>query len=175
MGPWEAGLKGQSLANPAAMQVWKYTPSIMRRALEQTHVPPARTSDFQKIEDMWRTDVAKWFEEADKAALSGQHAIDAAVRTFRQVYLHRTDAHMEDMRLNTQSWGFDVGDVDHEGIKLWCGDRDENTPVRMGRFMAERLRGSGLRVYEGKSHNPIWGQESVREFVADLLSRAGLR
>ena len=175
MGPWEAGLKGQSFANRAAMQVWKYTHSIMCKALEQTYVPPARTSEFRRIEEMWRTDVAKWFKGAGEAALSEQHAIDAAVRTFRQVYLHGTDAHMEDMRLNTHRWGFDVGDVDYEGIKLWYGDRDENTPVQMGRFMAERLRGSELKIYESQSHYTIWGQESLREFVADLLSRAGLR
>lgn len=169
MGPWEAGLEGQSPINRSAMQIWKDTPEVILNILSKIYVPAASTSDYSALEMLWRSEVEKYFTGADREALSQEPSILSAVRTFRQVYLHGTAAHAEEMRLNTQNWGFDIKDIDYEGVVLWYGSKDENTSPQMGRYMAERLRRSEYKKYEGKSHFTIWNEELVREFLGGLL------
>lgn len=171
IGPWEAGLEGQSEINSSVMQIWKDSPEVILDTLSQIYVPAASTSDYAAIETLWRGEVEKWFTGADQEQLREESSIQAAVRTFRQVYLHGTAAHAKDMRLNTQNWGFEIQDVDYEGLMLWYGSKDENTSPQMGRYMAERLKGCEYKEYEGRTHFTIWTEDLVREFVGDLLKR----
>lgn len=49
---------------------------------------------------------------------------------------------------SSQYRGFRFEDIDYDTIQLWHGTQDKNAPVRMVRYMAERLPHSVLREFE---------------------------
>ncbi|KAI8400369.1 hypothetical protein FOFC_19204 [Fusarium oxysporum] len=73
------------------------------------------------------------------------------------------------MKLNTEPWGFNLEDIDYEGIRLWYGSADENTSPEMGRYMAGRLPKAVYKEYPGETHYTIWREELVTEFLKELL------
>ncbi|EXL75514.1 hypothetical protein FOPG_09530 [Fusarium oxysporum f. sp. conglutinans race 2 54008] len=113
--------------------------------------------------------VGPW--EAGQAGQSEliQKLIMSAIRVFRQVYAQGGVGHGREMKLNTEPWGFNLEDIDYEGIRLWYGSADENTSPEMGRYMAGRLPKAVYKEYPGETHYTIWREELVTEFLKELL------
>lgn len=63
-------------------------------------------------------------------------------------------------------WGFELEDIEYEGVKLYYGTKDTNTPVQMGRTMARRLRNAVLREFGGETHMSI--VDHTEDILKDL-------
>ncbi|KAL6248313.1 hypothetical protein RBB50_004568 [Rhinocladiella similis] len=50
-----------------------------------------------------------------------------------------------------ENWGFDLEAIETEGIKLFHGTDGKNTPLVMGKYMQERLKGGNLIEFKGKT------------------------
>ncbi|PVH83840.1 alpha/beta-hydrolase [Cadophora sp. DSE1049] len=95
-------------------------------------------------------------------------SIQAIVMIMREVYRGGDASGIrEEMRLVTGDWGFGVEEVGYRGVRFWYGDEDVNTPVEHARWMAERMEGSKLKVFPGKSHFSIW--DHAEEILTDFL------
>lgn len=63
------------------------------------------------------------------------------------------DAAVEEAKLlSAPDWGFDYADVSFAPVRIWHGGKDANSPVVMIRWLAERVPGSVLTVFEDDSH-----------------------
>lgn len=74
---------------------------------------------------------------------------------------------MHEAQLLTQDWGFRFEDVVYDRIRLWHGTHDANAPVRMIRYMVERLPHSDLNEFEGESHWTL--ARHLDKIVSDLV------
>jgi pimeloyl-ACP methyl ester carboxylesterase len=68
---------------------------------------------------------------------------------------------------------FDLGDVDRER-KVWMvhGDQDVQAPVKIARWIDEKLGGGRLEVMEGKTHFSIW-EECSEEIIRRSAEAVG--
>ncbi|KAJ4004004.1 hypothetical protein NW752_010914 [Fusarium irregulare] len=168
VGPWEGGLAGQSETMQKIMMIWKDQNEEFVEYMESIFLTAAQDPDPAKMEKVWKEQI-KGFAPADQKILEKPSAFNSAVRVFRQVYAHGGAGHGLEMKLNTQSWGFRVEDVDHQGVRLWYGSDDENTPPEMGRYLAERLPKSIYKEYPGETHYSLWSEDLLEEFLGDLM------
>ena len=74
---------------------------------------------------------------------------------------------VHEAQLLTQEWGFRFEDVAYDKIQMWHGTRDANAPVRMIRYMSERLSHSDLIEFEGESHWTL--VRHLDKVVSDLV------
>ncbi|EWY83893.1 hypothetical protein FOYG_13676 [Fusarium oxysporum NRRL 32931] len=168
VGPWEAGQAGQSELIQKLIMVWKDQNEDFVKYMEGIFLAAAQDPDPTKMEAVWREQI-KVFEPKDREVLEKPNAFQSAIRVFRQVYAQGGVGHGLEMKLNTEPWGFNVEDIDYEGIRLWYGSADENTSPEMGRYMAGRLPKAVYKEYPGETHYTIWREELVTEFLKDLL------
>ncbi len=69
-----------------------------------------------------------------------------------EAFAQGAEGFVYEAQLLTQDWGFRFEDVAYDKIQLWHGTQDKNAPVRMVRYMVERLPHSVLREFEGENH-----------------------
>ncbi|KAJ4141770.1 hypothetical protein NW768_000987 [Fusarium equiseti] len=170
VGPWEAGLAGQSETMQKLLMIWKDRNEEFIGYMESIFLAAAQDPDPSKMEQVWEEQI-KGFAPADQKILEKPSAFQSAVRVFRQVYARGGAGHGLEMMLNTQPWGFRVEDIDYVGVKLWYGSDDENTPPEMGRYMADRLSKSIYKEYPGETHYSLWRDDLLEEFLKDLVER----
>ncbi|KAJ3498824.1 hypothetical protein NLG97_g837 [Lecanicillium saksenae] len=169
IGPHEAGLAGQSEEVQAVMGYWIDHSSTMVSLMESIFLAAARNDDPAAMEATWRQQLEKSFNADDREVLTKPDAIQSAVKVFRQVHSQGGAGHGHEMKLVLEPWGFDLEEVGYDGIFLWYGSNDANTPPEMGRYMAERLPGAIYKEYSGKTHYSIWSEQLLSEFIQDLL------
>ncbi|KAL3451580.1 hypothetical protein BJX65DRAFT_268123 [Aspergillus insuetus] len=142
-------------------------------AIDTSNVSAVRDPDPRRLEALWKKSLTSSFSAEDRDVLMKEDTMRSALSVLRQVYKHGSTGHCEEVRLMVQPWGFHLEDVGFEGIRLWYGECDENTPPRMGRYMAERLPEAVYREFPGKSHYSIWCEETVEDMVRELLLGVG--
>ncbi|KAI8631932.1 alpha/beta hydrolase [Xylariaceae sp. FL1651] len=58
----------------------------------------------------------------------------------------------ESQLLTWQGWGFPLEEVSYDKILVWHGAEDRQSPIRMVRYLAQRLPHCELREFEGETH-----------------------
>lgn len=168
--PWDAGRRGQSLKIISQMYMMKYWPARLLRPTNDMYVPLARDPSPKPMMDRFRQDLLPYMDAAQADAYMETDPIQSAVRVYRQYYARGIDAHVDDMRLLTRPWGFRLEDVEYEGVKLWYGGADINTPPRMGSHLAHRLPKSIYKEYAGETHASLLGGGYLRGILRDLMA-----
>ncbi|RDL36549.1 Uncharacterized protein BP5553_05901 [Venustampulla echinocandica] len=167
VGPWEAGLDGASLLNRIGLRVWEKHPWVFAKIFDRYVVPKVQMESPEKTEDMIRKQI-KYLPQIDMKALGSEEVIQGLVKIDREVFRQGSSkGYVEDNKLATKHWGFDLDEVKYPGIRLWYGKQDVNTPPEMGRYMAARLSNAVLKEYEGKSHYTMW--DHIEEMLGDML------
>ena len=166
IGPWEAGTKGMSLANRVALNVWAYAPRLVRAVHDRWVLPIVRDPDPTKWENAMKKNL-KYFKESDRKEFEKPGEFELLCDIFREVWKQGMKGHIEELRLITRHWGFDLEDVKHDKIKFWVGSEDVNTPPRHTEYMAKRLPSAEFKLYPGLSHFTVWAK--MEEILSELL------
>lgn len=77
--------------------------------------------------------------------------IDVFSVAVKEAHRNGLDGDAWEWRLYVHSWGFKLGDVKTE-IGLWYGQFDQNAPVSMGHYLAEKFPNSHLTVVQDGGH-----------------------
>lgn len=168
--PWEVGRRGQSLKILSQMYMMKYWPMRLLQSTHDIYVPLARDPSPAPMRNRFREDQLPYVDAATADAYMETDPMQSAVRVFRQYYAQGVDAHIDDMRVLTRPWGFRIEDVGYEGIKLWYGGADVNTPPRMGLHLARHLPRSIYKEYAGETHATLLGGEYLRGILRELVA-----
>ena len=171
--PWESGTQDVLLS--ARLTSWAAThwPSglcgltdllvnMSKRALS--------TSSGKKMVDGI---VAKSVAKASKggAEMTDEATIEARrnrmLRTAFEGFAQGSKGFVQEAYLLTHPWGFSLEDVKFNTVKIWHGTKDKNSPIRMIRYMKERLPHSQLHEYEGANHFAI--NSYLEDIVTDLI------
>ncbi|KIM94420.1 hypothetical protein OIDMADRAFT_136295 [Oidiodendron maius Zn] len=167
VGPLEAGLEGTSLLNRIGFWIWEKHPWFFERIFDRYVVPKVQERSPEKTEEMIRKQI-KYMPKKERQALGNEEAIQGLVKITKEIYRQGSSkGYVEDSKLSTRHWGFDLKEVNYPGIRLWYGRQDVNTPPEMGHFMAARLPNAVLKVYEGKNHFTIW--DHIEEMLTEML------
>ena len=113
----------------------------------------------------------KWGTESERKALeSDKESLELLIRTMREAFRQGGEGIVKECQVLAQPWGFRLSDVDFDGVRLWYGTDDINTPARMGRDMAKSLKNARLKEYEGESHFTLFdrcGEEALRDMLEE--------
>lgn len=78
---------------------------------------------------------------------------EALLRTIFETFRQGTAPMVRESQLLTwESWDLPLDEVQYNKIIIWHGVEDQQSPIRMIRYMAQHLPHCELREFEGESH-----------------------
>lgn len=169
MGPPASSSSGLSLANRVGLAAWNWWPGAMQSIINHSVVKKAQDPDRSQTEQMCRTQ-AKWAPAPDRELFQKEETIQLLTDIWREVYRQGSAAgHAQEMKLVADDWGFPLESVTHGKVRFWYGDKDVNTPLGQGQYMADRIPGATLTVFPGKSHFTVWDHidKALEEMLQD--------
>jgi pimeloyl-ACP methyl ester carboxylesterase len=168
VGPWQAGTKGMPLVGRMMWNLWAWAPWTFKAIFERSWVRAARDPDPDRLNQMCNK-AMDWMREKDRKLFENETVAKCTVEMLRAAFVQGVDGAAHEARLLTTPWGFEVEDVRYEGVKLWYGDEDTNTPLETGMYMAQRLLGSKLKVYPGETHYMTAAPERGEEILKEMM------
>ncbi|ORY18422.1 Alpha/Beta hydrolase protein [Clohesyomyces aquaticus] len=127
-------------------------------------IAPCRTRDPSRLKRVIEDQCKTPEEKALLSSTDPDNNIDNAVVQFLEAFRNGTGGAMQDGKVLTSDWGFDLRDIDNERVFLVHGDQDAVAPIAVAHWVDERLGGGRLRVLEGKTHFTIWKEHSEEIF-----------
>jgi pimeloyl-ACP methyl ester carboxylesterase len=178
-GPPNLGFEGMGWGNRLLLRGLQWWPSAVHKLMEWTLMRAAQNPDSSVLRDEWKKAVSRMtgrdrevFEKDSKEGGGSGEIFEACVEGAREHWRQGKGGFVDDGRVVMSPWGFELEDVEFEGVRLFYGTKDTNTPVQMGRVMAGRLRNATLNEYEGETHTSI--VDHIEEILRDLcLTEAG--
>lgn len=166
MGPWHLGTKGVSLEARVLLNAMAYTPWLARFIMNTIFVGSARDPDPSKMKKTVEGG-ARRMKPSDREFCGQPEVVEVMSSSLRESFRHGADATVDDARIITSDWGFELGHIRTNKLLLWYGTADCNTPVTSGRYMAERIPCAVLKEYDGDSHFTIHARAT--EILGDLV------
>ena len=168
VGPWQASTKGMLLIGRIMWNLWAWAPWTFKAIYEKSWVKVAQDPDPDKMNQMWGKAMEK-MRGKDRKLFENETVRKCTVEALRAAFVQGVDGAAHEAKLITIPWGFKLEDVKYKGVKLWYGDEDTNTPLRTGRYMAQRLPGSKLKVYPGETHYMTASYERGEEILKEMM------
>jgi len=166
-GPWYMGTSGMPIQTRIMMNVMAWLPSATRLLFERTALPAAQNPDRQVFTDML-TAAFQRLKGPDRAVFEDEKTLEITIEAIRESYKQGISGIVEEFRVLTSPWGFQLEDITFNNVKLWYGTEDKNTPVRMGRETAKRLQYAQLIEYPGDTHWTIFANH-LEDILRDIL------
>ncbi|KAI1140147.1 alpha/beta-hydrolase [Hypoxylon sp. FL0543] len=155
--PFELGTSGMKLSSRALFSLLKWAPGLVgwgfdyfgagRLARDTAH--PERFTKAMK-------DLFKVLPPEDRVALAveGGKAFDATVESVRGAFQQGPQASVEDLKLVSSPWGFNLTElkVEKGQLVMWHGAKDVNIPLKMAKKAASMIPGADLRVERDLTH-----------------------
>ncbi|KFY92738.1 hypothetical protein V500_04054 [Pseudogymnoascus sp. VKM F-4518 (FW-2643)] len=165
--PWQAGTKGMTLLGRVIWNIWAWAPWTFR-AICESFVKAAKDPHPEKMEELLDSALST-MKESDRKLLKDETIRRCTVAMLRAAFVQGSDGAVLETKLLTRPWDFKIEDIQYEGIKLWYGDEDTNTPLSGARYMAERLPRSKLKVYPGETHYMTASSARAEEILKEMM------
>ncbi|KAI4653468.1 hypothetical protein J4E93_001234 [Alternaria ventricosa] len=145
------------------------TPWLLRQGALHVFLPhilirPYLTRDPSRLKRVLEDQATTPEEKEQFRDKSGETNLDDVVASLLEAFKQGAGGCMQDGTALTREWGFDLKDVDSERVWLVHGDQDAQAPLKVARWIDERLGGGRLRTLEGKTHFTIWKEHSEEIF-----------
>ncbi|KAJ5992968.1 hypothetical protein N7451_008692 [Penicillium sp. IBT 35674x] len=167
MGPWQLGTGGATLDLRLLLNCLAYAPWLARIMLNTIFGEMVKGSDPVKMREVV-IGATKRMKPADRDFCETPESLDLLQASLKESFRHGVDATVDEGRVLTSDWGFELDQIHLKNIRLWYGTEDYNTPVILGRYMAERIPHAVLKEYTGDSHFTI--HRRATEILRDLVA-----
>ncbi|KMU79947.1 hypothetical protein CISG_08229 [Coccidioides immitis RMSCC 3703] len=173
--PWIAGTQGVSLSRRIASSAATHWPSGLL-ALTDMLVGMLRwvvtTGPVERALDTWLQQQNAKTDGAEAGSSSIKEDRERVLQLGFEAFAQGAGGFVQETRLLTHDWGFRFEDIRYDKIQIWHGAKDVNSPVRMTRYMAERLPHCVLREFEGDDHYTMVRhlEQIVSEFVPEEMT-----
>ncbi|KAJ5647633.1 hypothetical protein N7490_004005 [Penicillium lividum] len=127
----------------------------------------AKGSDPVKMREMV-IGATKRMKPTDRNFCERPESLDLLQVSLRESFRHGEDATVDEGRVLTSHWEFELDQIHLKSIRLWYGTEDYNTPVKLGRPMVEQIPHAIFKEYIGDSHFILHSRAS--EIPRDLLA-----
>ena len=151
LGPRSLGVEGMGWSNRIGFLVAYWMPWIIKPFVQRFFVSVAKDPDPQALENALLKSVSS-MPEPDRECYETKTVRHGLANSFRESVRNGADGVAHEMFLTSRPWGFDIEDIQLEGIKLWYGTADIMCPVSIGRQISKRLKHADLSEYEGEGH-----------------------
>lgn len=157
-GPWEAGTEGVPLLARMTAVAAAWSPTALR-ILTDILVAAARWTTRRemvksRIENLLVQLAAKEREEGRKGEdedLTASEQREQILRMLFEAFAQGSSGLVAEAKILSTNWGLRLQDVRTE-VKIWHGTKDQQAPIRMLRYMAEKLPNCQLTEFEGVDH-----------------------
>ena len=166
--PWQAGTQGVPMSSRAVSLAAKHWPAGLRRLVDML-VGTFRMGLATRTATRWIDNWLGKFEQGNDESSTIEEQRKRLLRNVFEGFAQGAEGMVHEAQLLTQDWGFRFEDVAYNRIQLWHGTQDKNAPVRMIRYMVERLPNSVLREFEGESHWTL--SHHLEEILSDLVPK----
>lgn len=161
--PWEAGRQGLPWSARLGSYAATYIPSIATSIIDFC-LKVAQRLAASKSGEKFLDDLAlKAAKTAGKVVPESEMTVEATAArrerlkaVFLEPFSQGSQGFVHEAYLLCHSYGFSLEKIRYQGrIHIWHGTADNNSPIRMIRWMSERLPDCELHEYEGESHFTI--------------------
>ena len=104
---------------------------------------------------------------ADEAAMAKPGVAQAFLDSFHEACASGFAGVALDATLLARYWGFRPEDI-HMPVFLWHGEADRNTPIAMGRYMAQAIPDCRATFYPDEGHFSL-GANHLDEILSALV------
>ncbi|KAL5355874.1 Alpha/Beta hydrolase protein [Aspergillus floccosus] len=171
-GPWTAGTRDIGLTR--RLTAW----ASVRRPRELGVVLGAVVGGLRWVAGtrVVSKTIESWLDKKEKDAEEKKVPVsERRERLFEMVFdgfAQGTAAAVQEARLLSQDWGVRFEDVQYDRILIWHGTRDVNSPIRLTRWMAERLPHAVLKEYD-ENHYSMGHRidEALGELVEEINAK----
>ncbi|KAF3933481.1 hypothetical protein ABW19_dt0205238 [Dactylella cylindrospora] len=157
--PWEFGRKGMYFQGRLRFFLVKYLSNYMFPIARREFEKNQRGKTQEELEEYFKKtlkSVTIGLGAKDKAAFEKEEMLKEGVETFMEAYENGPEGGFEDSKLILDDWGFRLEDIPYEGIKLYYGTMDRNTPVSPAKEMLRRLKKATWMDFEGEGHFSVF-------------------
>jgi pimeloyl-ACP methyl ester carboxylesterase len=170
VGPPDEGFRELRLSSKLLTLATLKFPGILRWLVERYFTSKAQDPDPDIFRRFMIAQV-KWGKASERKTLeSDPESLELLVRITREAFRQSGDVFVKECQILTEPWGFKLSDVDFDGVRLWYGTDDINTPPSMGRDMAKSLKNAKLKEYDGATHFTLFdrcGEEALRDMLEE--------
>ncbi|GMF72696.1 hypothetical protein AFCA_011160 [Aspergillus flavus] len=166
--PLEAGTQGMSLRSRILWNLGRWFSGLGRLYTDWTIVPAAHHPDPKVLEELLAKTVKNNFNETDSSVFEDEKILKHAAKIVRESFRQGSQGYVQECKILTRPWGFDLREIDFSGVRLWYGDNDRHTPIQMAQWMADRIEGSVLTEWKGYSHF-TFTDDHTEEVVRGML------
>ncbi|KAM5351094.1 hypothetical protein ACJ41O_003817 [Fusarium nematophilum] len=168
--PNPCGLKGMSWGGAILVRLNRWVPRLVKYLEHHFTSQSGLREDFTGPLEEWTPGPAMRAVAEAKVMASAKDGgyrdalvaapwrLDLLAEEEMETHLQEPDAWPEDFHLCIGRWDFGLEDITFASrgkrpLVIWVGTEDTVTPVHMGRWIAERVRGSQLREVKGATHS----------------------
>lgn len=90
--------------------------------------------------------------EVDRRCFEDNEVRTRFLSSMREAFRTDSKGVARDVQLMSLPWGFELTEIDAEGLTLWHGALDVNAPVTMARKAVKMLKGAELKEFEAEGH-----------------------
>lgn len=159
-GTWKAGIQDVLMSQYIAHLAAVYLPGTLcaiSAALMRVVKWAVTTEVATKRVDMWieglKRDREEW--ETPREILTTAQRRERLLRVSLEPFVQGMQATVQETRLLTEDWGFELEDITYSPVRLWHGTKDTNVSIRMARYTAKHIPHSILREFEGENHSSM--------------------
>ncbi|CAM6103777.1 unnamed protein product [Calypogeia fissa] len=111
----------------------------------------ARDPDPKVLEE-WFTKEMSRLPEQDRKCFENEQFRKEMVDSLRESFRPGSQGAAWEARLYVSNWGFELEEVQFDGLALWHGRLDVNCPCRMPEKAVKQMKGAKLKLFEEEAH-----------------------
>lgn len=164
--PPSFGFHGMKLSHRAAMAVAFHAPSLIGTVFDWQVGKAARNPDpnvlKKKVLQRFKS-----FPAQDQKAFENEEFRTALIDGLREAFRYSGAGMAKEAGLTARDWGFELDNIDGEGLMIWHGQLDVNYPFHMAEKAATLIKGVETRFLADKAHHlaVTYRDEIMRSFV----------
>ena len=125
--------------------------SLLSLLLEWQLGKVARDPDPKVLEDLFMKEMSER-PEADRKCLENLEFRNVLVDSVRECFKAGSQGAAWEARLFGSDWGFELDEVQFDGLRLWHGALDVNCPCSMPVEAVKQMKGAESKLFEEEAH-----------------------
>jgi pimeloyl-ACP methyl ester carboxylesterase len=149
--PLKLGTEGMLAKSRIMMFVAAWATSLLAPLLDWQLGKVARDPDPKLLEDLFTKEMSG-LPEPDRKCIENEQFRKELVESLRECFKKGSQGAVWEARLYGCDWGFELEEVQAEGLSLWHGRLDVNCPCSMPENAVKQMQGAELKVFEEEAH-----------------------
>ena len=149
--PLKLGVSGMTVASRVMLFFAAWATPLAAPLIDWQLGQAARDSDPTVLEKVIMKEMNRR-PEVDRKCLENLDLKQQLIDSVRESVKFGSQGMAWEARLFGSDWGFELEEVQFEGLCLWHGKADANCPSSMAEKAVTQIKGAELKLFEGEAH-----------------------